>query len=114
MKEENEIVVDSIAVLAEGRMVGTESNSGDPMSASLPNGYETTNGKHGEREVSSIVDLTRTRKMDDIERQAILYTLRMTQGNVVEAARILGLGPATVYRKIKRYGVRAKSIAATN
>jgi transcriptional regulator of acetoin/glycerol metabolism len=87
-------------------MVGAESNPGESISE--------TNGKHGDREVSSIVDLTRTRKMDDIERQAILYTLRMTQGNVVEAARILGLGPATVYRKIKRYGVRAKSIAATN
>ncbi len=99
-------MVESIAVLSEGRMVGTESNSGESFSE--------TNGKHGDREVSSIVDLTRTRKMDDIERQAILYTLRMTQGNVVEAARILGLGPATVYRKIKRYGVRAKSIAATS
>jgi DNA-binding NtrC family response regulator len=112
MKEEHGIVVESIAVLAEGRMVGTESNSGEPISASSPSGQET-NGKHGDREVSSIVDLTRTRKMDDIERQAILYTLRMTQGNVVEAARVLGLGPATVYRKIKRYGVRAKSIAAS-
>jgi transcriptional regulator of acetoin/glycerol metabolism len=65
-------------------------------------------------DVTPIVDLTKTKKMDDIERHAILYTLQMTHGNVVEAARILGLGPATVYRKIKRYGVRAKSLSTGN
>lgn len=62
----------------------------------------------------SMIDLTRTPTMDDIERQAILYTLTQTGGNVGEAARVLGLGPATVYRKIKRYGIRAKSFMALN
>lgn len=58
--------------------------------------------------VPSVIDLTKTSVMDDIERQAILFTLTQTGGNVGEAAKVLGLGPATVYRKIKRYGIRAK------
>jgi DNA-binding NtrC family response regulator len=63
-------------------------------------------------EVASVIDLTKTPSMDDIERQAILFTLTQTSGNVGEAARVLGLGPATVYRKIKRYGIRAKHFAS--
>lgn len=93
-------------------MVGVESIPGELAVTPLANGG-SAHGKSSDKEVSSIVDLSKTRKMDDIERHAILYTLRMTHGNVVEAARILGLGPATVYRKIKRYGVRAKSLAAS-
>lgn len=60
-------------------------------------------------EVSSTIDLTKIVRMDDIERQTILFTLRQKEGDVVETARVLGLGPATVYRKIKRYGVRSKA-----
>ena len=32
-------------------------------------------------------------------------SLSSTRGNVREAARLLGCGQATVYRKIKRYGI---------
>jgi DNA-binding NtrC family response regulator len=45
------------------------------------------------------------RTIDQIERQAILEALHRASGNVREAARFLGLGQATVYRKIKRYGI---------
>lgn len=84
-----------------------------PMAQATPSQHGHTNGVSRVPEpISPIVDLTKTRKMDEIERQAILFTLQKTQGNVVDAARMLGLGPATVYRKIKRYGVRAKAIAA--
>jgi transcriptional regulator of acetoin/glycerol metabolism len=40
-----------------------------------------------------------------MEKQAILDALGSTRGNVREAARLLGCGQATVYRKIKRYGI---------
>jgi DNA-binding NtrC family response regulator len=43
--------------------------------------------------------------MDDLEKQAILQALERARGNVREAARQLGLGHATVYRRIKRYGI---------
>ena len=45
------------------------------------------------------------RPMDQIELQAIKNALASTNGNVREAAKLLGLGQATVYRKIKRYQI---------
>lgn len=39
----------------------------------------------------------------DLERDAILRALRVTDGNVQEAARRLGIGRATIYRKLERY-----------
>jgi len=54
-------------------------------------------------EVPTMIDLSKTTKVEDIERQAILYALNQTGGVVVKAAVLLGLGPATVYRKIRAY-----------
>ncbi len=45
------------------------------------------------------------RTIEQMEKQAILDALGSTRGNVREAARLLGCGQATVYRKIKRYGI---------
>lgn len=46
-------------------------------------------------------------QMRSIEKDAIVKALSQSSGNVVRAARILGLGQATVYRKMKRYGILA-------
>ena len=43
--------------------------------------------------------------LDAIEKQAIIEALAASQGVVSLAAEILGIGQATVYRKIKRYGI---------
>jgi transcriptional regulator of acetoin/glycerol metabolism len=43
--------------------------------------------------------------LDAIEKQAIIEALAASQGVVSQAAEILGIGQATVYRKIKRYGI---------
>jgi transcriptional regulator with PAS, ATPase and Fis domain len=40
--------------------------------------------------------------LDRIERAAIRQTLNMVRGNKVEAARILGIAPSTLYEKLKR------------
>lgn len=45
------------------------------------------------------------RPMDDIERFYIEKTLELTSGNRHEAARLLGIGERTLYRKIKEYGL---------
>ena len=42
----------------------------------------------------------------DAERELIKNTLAMVGGNRVEAARILGIGERTLYRKIKEYGLK--------
>jgi two-component system response regulator HydG len=44
------------------------------------------------------------RTMDDIERYYLLETLKLTGGNREEAARMLGIGERTLYRKLKEYG----------
>lgn len=42
----------------------------------------------------------------DLERQAIDRTLKMFNGNREQAARSLGIGERTLYRKIKEYGIK--------
>jgi DNA-binding NtrC family response regulator len=42
--------------------------------------------------------------LDSIERAAIHQTLLATRGNKVQAAKILGIAPSTLYEKLKRAG----------
>ncbi len=44
-------------------------------------------------------------RMDELEKQAVHQALRQARGNVRQAARLLGVGQATMYRKIHRYGL---------
>ena len=46
----------------------------------------------------------RPRSMEEIEREAILRTLKETDGNRTRAAEILGIGLRTLQRKLKEYG----------
>src|SRR5205085_9935668 len=43
------------------------------------------------------------RTMDDVERWAIEETLKLTNGNREEAAKILQIGARTLYRKLEKY-----------
>src|SRR5690242_16555436 len=43
--------------------------------------------------------------LEELERRAILRTLRETAGDKLAAARILGIGKTTLYRKLKQYHV---------
>ena len=44
--------------------------------------------------------------LDELERRHILKVLEHTKGNKAEAARLLGIGIATLYRKLESYGVK--------
>jgi len=44
------------------------------------------------------------RPLDAVEREAILGAMRATKGNKAECAEALGIGLATLYRKLKVYG----------
>ncbi len=46
-----------------------------------------------------------TASLDDIEKRAIEETLAKTEGNREKAAKILGIGERTLYRKIKEYNL---------
>jgi DNA-binding NtrC family response regulator len=45
--------------------------------------------------------------LEELERRAILRTLRETSGDKLAAARILGIGKTTLYRKLKQYHMEA-------
>jgi len=44
--------------------------------------------------------------LDKLEKEAIRQTLAMTAGNREHAAKLLGIGERTLYRKLKEYGLR--------
>ncbi len=44
--------------------------------------------------------------LEQIEKQAIRNTLRLTGGNREQAAGLLGIGERTLYRKLKEYGLK--------
>ena len=45
-------------------------------------------------------------QLAELERKAIEETLTSVQGNREQAAKILGIGERTLYRKIKEYGIK--------
>jgi two-component system response regulator HydG len=47
--------------------------------------------------------------LDELERRAILRTLREMAGDKLAAARILGIGKTTLYRKLKQYHLEPES-----
>lgn len=58
------------------------------------------------RSRSSAVDVEAEQSLDQLEREAIEAALRRTHGNVTRAMKQLGIGRTTLYRKLKRYGLR--------
>ncbi len=75
--------------------VATARDAGAPRSAEAP--------PSSSRRPRSIDDI---RPLADEERNLILEALELTSWNIVDAARRLGIGRATIYRKIERYGLR--------
>jgi DNA-binding NtrC family response regulator len=45
--------------------------------------------------------------LDELERRAILRALRESAGDKLAAARLLGIGKTTLYRKLKQYGAQS-------
>jgi DNA-binding NtrC family response regulator len=41
----------------------------------------------------------------EMEKQAILNTIRQLKGDKLMAAKLLGIGKTTLYRKLKEYGM---------
>lgn len=80
-------VIDSAVVMCEGSII-------------LPDDL-------GLRDVGNAGELESLR-MDYWERRLIQEALKRTSDNVPEAAKLLGLGRATLYRKIEEYGIERK------
>ena len=86
---ELENVVEQAAVLAQGDRI----DAGD-----LPE--ELT----GERGPQDVLQIPVGHTLADAERELILETLRKTGGNKTQAAKLLGIGVRTLYRKLEEYG----------
>lgn len=48
---------------------------------------------------------SRVQKMDELEAKAIENAILQYKGNLTEAAKALGIGRATLYRKVKQYQI---------
>jgi len=80
-------VVDSAVVMCEGSII-------------LPDDLGLRDAVSG--------DQLESLRIDFWERKLIQQALKRTEGSVPEAARLLGLGRATLYRKIEEYGIERK------
>ncbi|MGB3628851.1 MAG: helix-turn-helix domain-containing protein, partial [Terracidiphilus sp.] len=45
------------------------------------------------------------KSLQELEREAILAAIRTLKGDKLQAARMLGIGKTTLYRKLKEYGI---------
>ena len=60
--------------------------------------------------MSADIETSLSGSIELIERDRIKLTLRRCGGNTEQASRDLGIGRATLYRKIKKYGIVSKEI----
>jgi two-component system response regulator HydG len=68
-------------------------------------------GLEARRSASSVVEplpengLPEVKTLADLERDAILNAIRILNGDKLQAAKLLGIGKTTLYRKLKEYGL---------
>lgn len=55
--------------------------------------------------LAASADLSGVLSIADLEKQAILSTIAQLNGDKLTAARLLGIGKTTLYRKLKEYGI---------
>jgi two-component system, NtrC family, response regulator HydG len=77
-------VIDSAVVMCEGKVI-------------LADDLGLRDASHS--------DQLESLRIDFWERKLIQEALKRTSGNIPEAARLLGLGRATLYRKVEEYGI---------
>jgi len=80
-------VIDSAVVMCEGSVI-------------LPDDLGLRDASHS--------DQLESLRIDFWERKLIQEALKRTSGSIPEAARLLGLGRATLYRKVEEYGIERK------
>jgi len=84
-------VIENMAVMSEGPMLGPESLPAEIR----PAGGDVAAG------MNNLVGIS----IEQAEKELIRNTLKMVHGNREQAAKILGIGERTLYRKIKEYGL---------
>jgi two-component system response regulator HydG len=87
-------VVESLLVIDTDGELGLDDLTDEELLASVGDVPQSTGSSH-------LVG----QSMEAIEAHYIAETLRLTAGNREEAARLLGIGERTLYRKLKEYGI---------
>jgi two-component system, NtrC family, response regulator HydG len=85
--------IESMIVIDADGVLDVDDLTEDLQAASSPG---RSNGHPG---VDSLIG----KPLEEIERYYIVETLKLTEGNREEAARLLGIGERTLYRKLKEY-----------
>ena len=62
-------------------------------------------GGSGEVQAETAANSERFAPMHEVERERIALALKQTRGNRAQAAKMLGIGERTLYRKIREYGL---------
>ena len=96
--------------------------NGIPSLSSGVNSNPELSGGAGEGHTNNVVNFPsnpeKVQKIEDMELKAIEAAIYQYKGNLTEAARALGIGRATLYRKVKQYHIdpsqarRRKLVAA--
>ncbi len=109
-----ENLIERIVIFARGELIEAQeipqevqlaaifSEPSHPPTACSQNGRFAVNGAAGHSN-GSAWSSAHLSPIQRHERTAIIDALHRVDGHVVEAAKLLGLGQATVYRKIKQY-----------
>ncbi|HID94279.1 MAG TPA: hypothetical protein EYP60_09325 [bacterium (Candidatus Stahlbacteria)] len=48
--------------------------------------------------------------LEEVEKRILAHALKLSKGNISKAARGLHIGRATLYRKIRRYGLMKREL----
>lgn len=101
--------VPTVPMMAKG--VGQRPQPVDRFSSSQAEASRCPLVKRGaQRPMGQVLAFSRDPStMQDIQRQAILSALEKCHHNVTQTSRQLGIGRATLYRKMKRYGIDLNS-----
>ena len=62
-------------------------------------------GQQADGNLAASADFSTVLSIADLEKQAILSTIAQLNGDKLTAARLLGIGKTTLYRKLKEYGI---------
>ncbi|MCL6559232.1 MAG: sigma-54 dependent transcriptional regulator, partial [Firmicutes bacterium] len=89
-------VIHGAAAIAEGGVIQPED---------LPERILQDKGNHFGLEGLPFAGGTRPPVLKELEKSAIIATLQYCRGNIKAAASVLGIGRATMHRKIKEYGI---------
>jgi transcriptional regulator with PAS, ATPase and Fis domain len=87
--------IENMVVLSPGRILGTEGIPSEIRPLGLPSPADAT------ASTGNLVGIS----LEQAEKELIRNTLKMVDGNREQAAKILGIGERTLYRKIREYGL---------